>query len=84
MEETFNYHYNLDSYDTNIERLVLCCYFALTTLSTVGYGDLVPKNYSEKIIGIVIMILGIAFFSYIMGNFNDVLVNYDKINGIKH
>jgi len=82
--ETFNYQYNLDSYDSNIQRLVLCCYFALTTLSTVGYGDLVPKNNAEKIIGIIIMILGIAFFSYIMGNFNDVLVNYDKINGIKH
>ena len=24
------------------------------------------------------MILGIAFFSYIMGNFNDVLTNYEK------
>ena len=28
------------------------------------------------------MILGIAFFSYIMGNFNDVLINYDKKMGI--
>lgn len=28
------------------------------------------------------MILGIALFSYIMGNFNDVLTNYDKQMGI--
>lgn len=27
---------------TNWERLVVCCYFVLTTLSTVGYGDLTP------------------------------------------
>jgi len=24
------------------DRLIISCYFALTTLSTVGYGDLVP------------------------------------------
>jgi CRP-like cAMP-binding protein len=63
-------------------RLVLCCYFALTTLSTVGYGDLTPQSNVERIFGIVIMILGIALFSYIMGNFNDVLTNYDKQMGI--
>lgn len=62
--------------------MIICCYFALTTLSTVGYGDLTPITNFEKICGIIIMILGIAFFSYIMGNFNDVLINYDKKMGI--
>ena len=28
------------------------------------------------------MIMGIAFFSYIMSNFTDVLINYDKKMGI--
>ena len=48
----------------------------MTTLTTVGYGDLTPKTEFEKIIGILIMIIGIAFFSYIMGNFGDVLASY--------
>ena len=26
------------------DRLIISCYFALTTLSTVGYGDLVPQT----------------------------------------
>ena len=59
----------------------MCCYVALTTLSTVGYGDLTPQTNFEKIVGMFIMILGVAFFSYIMGNFNDVLINYDKEMG---
>jgi hypothetical protein len=63
-------------------RLIICCYFVLTTLSTVGYGDLTPQTNSEKILGISFMIFGVAFFSYIMGNFNDVLSNYDKKMGI--
>ena len=78
---TFFGKHNLEQY-SNQRRLIMCCYFALTTLATVGYGDLTPQTNFEKIVGIVIMILGIAFFSYIMGNFNDVLINYDKKMGI--
>ena len=78
---TFYEAYNLGDYPDK-RKLIMCCYFALTTLSTVGYGDLTPKSNLEKIVGILIMILGIALFSYIMGNFNDVLTNYDKQMGI--
>lgn len=67
---------------SNMDKLIMCCYFVLTTLSTIGYGDLSPQTNSEKILGISLMIVGIAFFSYIMGNFNDVLINYDKKMGI--
>ena len=67
---------------SNLDKLILCCYFVLTTLATIGYGDLSPQTNSEKILGISLMIVGIAFFSYIMGNFNDVLINYDKKMGI--
>ncbi len=35
------YHFGGESL---AERLVTCCYFALTTLSTVGYGDLTLKE----------------------------------------
>lgn len=73
--------YGLDQKD-NIDKLIICCYFVLTTLATIGYGDLSPQTNSEKILGISLMIVGIAFFSYIMGNFNDVLINYDKKMGI--
>ena len=67
---------------SEFERMIICCYFVLTTLSTVGYGDMSPNTNTEKIIGISLMIVGIAFFSYIMGNFNDVLINYDNKMGI--
>lgn len=49
----------------------------ISKIATVGYGDYSPKSDIEKIIGIFIMIMGIAFFSYIMSNFTDILVNYD-------
>ena len=36
------------------DRLVRCMYFMLTTLSTVGYGDLYPISIAEKVVGSLI------------------------------
>lgn len=36
------------------ERLITCMYYALTTLSTVGYGDFYPMSIAEKILGSII------------------------------
>jgi len=48
---------------------ITSCYFILTTLATLGYGDYFPKNNDERVLGIVIMLIGVAFFSYIIGTF---------------
>jgi len=61
---------------------VISCYFALTTLSTVGYGDYYPISNPERIFTIIVMLGGVAFFSYIMGNFIEILTNYDKKMGL--
>lgn len=50
-------------------QMVIVSYFALTTLSTVGYGDYYPISTNEMIIAIFFMLGGIAFFSYIMNSF---------------
>ena len=55
------------------EKLVISCYFALTTLSTVGYGDYHPVSNVERILAVLIMLGGVAFFSYIMGNFIEIV-----------
>lgn len=56
-------------------RLITCMYYALTTLSTVGYGDYYPCSISEKIVGSVIQIFGVTFFSILMNNFIDVVLS---------
>ena len=37
------------------------------TVSTVGYGDLVPQSTAERIYVIVGLFVGTAFFSYVVG-----------------
>lgn len=53
------------------------CYYALTTLSTVGYGDYFPISVNEMIVGILFMLVGIVSFSGIMGSFMEIIENYD-------
>lgn len=50
-------------------------YYALTTLSTVGYGDYYPYSISEKIAGSFLEIFGVTFFSILMNGFIDVVLS---------
>ena len=61
---------------------MVSCYYALTTLSTVGYGDYYPVSNMERIVAVVIMLCGVAFFSYIMGNFIEIISNYEQKMGV--
>ena len=40
-------------------------YFVIVTLTTVGYGDVVPQTFAEKIIAIVLLFVGVFVFSTI-------------------
>ena len=66
-----------------MHKLIVGCYFSLTTLSTVGYGDLYPISNYEKIFTVFVMLGGVAFFSYIMGMFIEIIQAYDvKMGGV--
>ena len=55
-------------------------YYALTTLATVGYGDYYPCSIAEKILGSIIQIFGVTFFSILMNNFIDVVLSMKSSN----
>ena len=40
-------------------------YFVIVTLTTVGYGDIVPRTFNEKIIALLLLFIGIFIFSTI-------------------
>jgi hypothetical protein len=53
--------------------LLISLYFAFTSLSTVGFGDYAPRGNIERLFGAFMLLFGVAIFSYIMGNFIDIL-----------
>ena len=52
---------------------ITCMYFAITSLSTVGFGDLTPRSDLERAVGAFLLLSGVAIFTYIMGSFIEML-----------
>ena len=71
---TFYNEYDLASND-EWQNLIIVVYFAFTTLSTVGFGDFNPKSEIERLVTTLILLVGVATFSYIMGQFIEILMN---------
>ena len=40
-------------------------YFVIVTLTTVGYGDVTPKTYNEKVLAIILILIEVFVFSAI-------------------
>ena len=62
-----------------MRNLIATFYFAFTTLTTVGLGDLRPYSNYERIFNAIILFTGVSTFSYIIGNFLDVIHANDLI-----
>lgn len=55
-------------------------YFTVTTITTVGYGDISGTNTTERVICIFLMIIGVLFFSFSSGSLTQIISNYEKVN----
>jgi len=75
---TFYNYYDLGTFPPS-KRLIIVVYFAFTTLSTVGFGDFNPKHEAERIMTTFILLVGVAVFSYIMGQFIEILMNLQTV-----
>lgn len=51
-------------------------YFSFTTLTTVGYGDFHPVSNTEILVWSFVLLFGVTVFSFIMGNFIEMLMNF--------
>lgn len=56
-----------DAPEANIEGVGDALWWAVTTVTTVGYGDRFPTTPAGRGVGVVLMVLGIAFFGYLAG-----------------
>jgi hypothetical protein len=57
-------------------------YFTTTTILTVGYGDISAVNMSEKILCIILMIIGVISFSFATGSLSSIIANYDQFEAV--
>lgn len=77
--EDFITHFELDK-NSAYRNTLVGLYFAFTTLSTVGFGDFKPRSDFERCLCSVVMVLGVATFSSLMGTFIDILGSYNNLS----
>lgn len=53
-------------------------YWTITTLTTVGYGDITPQTNTARIFTMGVMLIGVATYGIIIGNFSRMIMLADK------
>ncbi|KAL8158701.1 hypothetical protein V2J09_000238 [Rumex salicifolius] len=56
-------------------RYIMSVYWAITTLSTVGYGDLHPVNKYEMLFDIFYMLFNLGLTAYLIGNMTNLVAH---------
>jgi CRP-like cAMP-binding protein len=69
--------YDLED-ESNETKYLKALYFTITILTTVGFGDITPFTYSEMILSISWMVLGIAFYSTIVSSISSLFSSIDS------
>jgi len=64
--------------ETTAVQYLWSLYWTIATLTTVGYGDVVASNTSERILNIFILLIGASVFGYIIANVSNILDNIDR------
>ena len=58
----------------NFPSIGLGIWWALQTVTTVGYGDVVPTTVGGRVVGALVMVIGIAFISFVTAGVTSTLV----------
>ena len=67
--------------DESVEtRYIAACYYSIMTISTVGYGDITPKNETEVVMTIVLIFLGVSMYSYIISRLTSIFAIVNHAN----
>lgn len=74
-----DYSFDKDRWDSDMRACIKMMYFALTTLTTIGFGDYHPVSIKEKVMILPIMLLGVSVFTSIIGQLIDVIRYFIEI-----
>jgi voltage-gated potassium channel len=50
-------------------------YWCISTITTIGYGDITPANNAQIVYAIVVMIFGVGMYGYVIANISTIIGN---------
>lgn len=63
---------------SHTDYYVRCLYWAITTLTTIGYGDITPTDNVGRLYTMVIMITGVGVYGVVIGKVTQMFAAGDK------
>ncbi len=70
-------HNNGQFTEDPVTHYIWALYWTVTTLTTVGYGDITPQTNLQRIYAMITMFLGVGVYGYVIGNIASLLANMD-------
>ncbi len=67
-----------DAPGANIDSAEAAMWWALVTMSTVGYGDYYPVTAEGRLIGTIVILCGVSFFGVVAGFLASLFVSQDN------
>jgi hypothetical protein len=52
---------------------LVCAYYVLVTMSTIGYGDITPVTYAEIGLAMIFMVIGVSYFGYVISSVSELV-----------
>ena len=83
--DNFINYFNLEPHDesrSDLHKVILLVYFALTTLSSVGFGDFHPKSDLGRMVFCIIMVVGVLIFGIIMGELLSISEQFGELDKV--
>lgn len=60
-----------------VPRYVEAFYWTITTLTTIGYGDITPTGQTQILFVVIVEILGAGMYGLVIGNIANLIANID-------
>lgn len=79
MNQGWVYRYSLDQ-SPRYAQYIAAMYWAFSTLTTVGYGDISARTPQEQTYSMLMMLVGVTWYAFIISSISAIMSSFDAKN----